>query len=379
MEKGADSLSNVAVGSNKLAKYQVFVLLDSNIYCGDWFLRGAPFRYLCHFLNNEGHTLLVPRVVLEEVANVRLRKFSEEAVVAGRAIAALNRLNGNDITTASTLPAAKKYELLSLLKESIEGVVVLEYNTLPHDEIFQRALKVQRPFREGEKGYRDTLIWMSLLAFLKTQNRPEQVAFITTNKNDFFTQSEDAEFHPDLRADLTGANVVPFKSLAAFVDRHVDKDLHGIDRVMLRPEIESFLEDQTSEMLLGSEPQKLLWRNLAPGMRWPDDVRGSAVEIMEGVEDLEFRGIEALDDDIVYVACRYDLRIVIVTFIITRAFFEANHQALKEESKFWETDVDNQVVTLKSSGRVYVTASFTYDKRTALFSGFSYSDVAFRT
>jgi hypothetical protein len=357
----------------------VFVLLDSNIYCGDWFLRGAPFRYLCHFLNNEGHTLLVPRVVLDEVANVRARRFSEEAAVAGKAIAALHRLNGDDTKAASTLPVAKEYELLSLLKESIEGVVVLEYNTLPHDEIFRRALKAQRPFREGEKGYRDTLIWMSLLAFLRKQTHPEEVAFITTNKNDFFSQSEDAEFHPDLREDLAGANVSPFKSLAAFVDRHVDKDLHGIDRVMLRPQIESFLEDQTSEMLLGGEPQKLLWRNLAPGVRWPDDLRGCGTEIMEGVEDLEFDAIEALDDDIVYLACRYDLRIVIVTFMISRAFFEANRQALEEVSKFWETDVDNQVVTLKSSGRVYVTASFTYDKRTALFSGFSYADVAFRT
>lgn len=357
----------------------MFVLLDSNVYCGDWFLKGAPFRYLCHFLNNEGHTLLVPRVVLDEVANVRARKFSEEAAAAGKAIAALHLLNGNDAKAASALPAAREYDLLVILRESIEDISVLEYNTLPHDEIFRRALKAQRPFREGEKGYRDTLIWLSLLAFLRQQTRSEEVAFVTTNKNDFFSQAEETEFHPDLRGDLAGANVVPFKSLAAFVDRHVDKNLHGIDRVMLRPQIEEFLEDQTSDMLLGGEPQKLLWRKLAPGVRWPDDLRGSAIEIMEGVEDLDFDGTEVLNDGVVYLACRYDLRIVIVTFIVSRAFFEANRDTLEEGSEFWETDVDDQVVTLKSSGRVYVTASFTYDKRTEEFSGFSYSDITFRT
>ena len=357
----------------------MFVLLDSNIYFGDWFLKGAPFRYLCHFLNNEGHTLLVPRVVLDEVANVRARKFSEEAAAAGKAIAALHRLNGDDAKAASVLPAAKEYDLLVRLKELIEDISVLEYDALPHDEIFRRALKAQRPFRDGEKGYRDTLIWMSLLAFLNQQTRPEEVAFVTTNKNDFFAQTEDTEFHPDLREDLAGVNVVPFKSLAAFVDRHVDKNLHGIDRVMLRPQIEEFLEDQTSDMLLEGEPQKLLWRNLASGIRWPEDLRGSMTEVMEGVEDLDFDGLEVLDDDVVYLACRYDLRIVIVRFMISRAFFEANREALVDRSKFWETDVGDQVVTLTSSGRMYVTASFTYDKRTEEFSGFSHSDFTFRT
>lgn len=356
----------------------MFVLLDSNIYCGDWFLKSAPFRYLCHFLNNEGHTLLVPRVVLDEVANVRARKFSEETAAAGKAIAALHLLNGDYAKATSILPAAKEYDLLVILRESIEDISVLEYNTLPHDEIFRRALKPQRPFREGEKGYRDTLIWMSLVAFLKQQTRPGEVAFVTTNRNDFFSPAELTEFHPDLREDLAGANVVPFKSLAAFVDRHVDKNLHAIDRVMLRSQIEAFLEDQTSDMLLAGDPQKLLWRELAPGVRWPEDLRGCSIEIMEGVEDLDFDGTEVLDNDVVYLACRYDLRIVIVTFIVSRAFFEANRDALEGGSKFWETDVRDQIVTLKSSGRVYVTASLTYDKKTEEFAGFSYANVTFR-
>ena len=39
------------------------VFLDSNQFISDFRLESAPMRYLFHFLNNSGHTLLLSRVV----------------------------------------------------------------------------------------------------------------------------------------------------------------------------------------------------------------------------------------------------------------------------------------------------------------------------
>jgi len=55
---------------------QVFV--DSNQFVSDFLMEGAPFRNLLHFLNNEGHTLLLSRLVVEEVEN----KYASEPLKA---------------------------------------------------------------------------------------------------------------------------------------------------------------------------------------------------------------------------------------------------------------------------------------------------------
>ncbi|EDM46807.1 PIN domain-containing protein [Marinobacter algicola] len=53
------------------------IFVDTNIFYNDWFMRNANFKYLFHFLNNEGHSLIVSDLVIQESENIRNRELLE--------------------------------------------------------------------------------------------------------------------------------------------------------------------------------------------------------------------------------------------------------------------------------------------------------------
>jgi hypothetical protein len=99
--------------------------------------------------------------------------------------------------------------------------------------VVDRALACKRPFLEGEKGYRDTLIWLSLLEHIKVTDSQDEIVFITANSKDFFESGSKDTFHPDLITDIqalpTSISIKAFSSPAAFVESVINKHEHAID------------------------------------------------------------------------------------------------------------------------------------------------------
>lgn len=361
----------------------MYVLLDSNIYCADWFAKSASFRYLIHFLNNEGHTLLLPQVVVEEVPNVRNRKFFEETVAVSKAIKALYSLNGRPVGTDFLSPPAEAYDLLKLMKQQVDEVEVLKYDAISHKEVLDRALRVKRPFRQGEKGYRDTLIWLSLVEFIKSQGKSLEIYFISGNRADFFADNDPLVFHPDLTLDLQAfphAKVTPVLSISSFVDTHVDQKAHVIDRVNLRPKFEEFLEEQALSIIVSSQAgiNETLWRRLVPGLPLFDDLQGVSAEVMEGVEDFKILVTDDMGDGDVYISCLHDLRIVMIQFFVLRRDYETHLDVIEQSGSFYEVEELGKTILLKTSVRVYITATFTYNTKAEACDGYSLSTIDFR-
>lgn len=196
----------------------MYIVLDSNIYCVDFFSKSAPLNYLIHFLNNEGHTLVIPRVVIEEVANVRTRKIKEELEVLRKSLTNVRRMSQVPICNIPSELLSEQYDLAAMMLDRIANVEIAEYCNVEHASIFKRALEVKRPFRPNEKGYRDTLLWLSLLDHLRPKEMGSEVVFINANKSDFYEDGAGIAFHDDFREDLEYfSNVVirPFLSVAA--------------------------------------------------------------------------------------------------------------------------------------------------------------------
>ena len=86
----------------------------------------------------------------------------------------------------------QKYDFKELVKKFIDysNITILDYSDVEQEEVVEKALYLKKPFQEEEKGYRDTMIWLSLLAFVKTNNIEEEVIFISSNKNDFFEKKK---------------------------------------------------------------------------------------------------------------------------------------------------------------------------------------------
>ena len=111
--------------------------------------------------------LIVPQIVVEEVKN----KYREELLKAERNLT-------ETLVKQNTLLAADEQRALKQLK--IDRVVTdfgdrLDnrlaelrarrpvYTDVPHQDLVQRDLDRRRPFQESGRGYRDALLWETLL------------------------------------------------------------------------------------------------------------------------------------------------------------------------------------------------------------------------
>lgn len=354
----------------------MYVVLDSNIYCADYFARSAPFGYLIHFLNNTGHTLLIPRVVLEEVPNVRAKKVAEESESLRKALASLRRMTQLSLPEAVGEIASEDYNLLNVMSDRVDDLEVIEYLDVDHATIFERALNLRRPFRANEKGYRDALLWLSLLQFLRSKPAGTKVVFINGNKNDFYSDDSAISFHPDLLKDLEAMPNIfmrPFLSIAAFVDAEIDKDEHALDRVKAAAIFEDYLEEQALELFEAGDPVFLqeLEEARLPGTRLFDHASGVSARVMEGVEDLNITATSNIGGDEVYVSCEHDLRIVIFEITIPDTNYELHKNAIAANHAFYDVEAMGRTVLLRTTARVYLSVSFTFNRRSNECAGYS--------
>ena len=163
------------------------VILDTNILYADFNLSGNAFRIFIEGMPRISAEVFIPQVVLDEtVAKYRQRIES--------VINAVNRSTGDfkQLTrasqdtlaiTQSSQDLTKEYESYLAKRLDSIGATIVPYPDTPHPAIVQRALLRRKPFKESGDGYRDTLIWESVLAVAKTSKG--QVVFVTNNAKDF--------------------------------------------------------------------------------------------------------------------------------------------------------------------------------------------------
>ncbi len=156
-------------------------LLDANILVADRRLRGAPAVAFLRTLARGELDAAVPWVALEEAVN----DFREAAVAAARALKETRRqLLGLGIDWSHTIdPTAETEAYRSWLLDVLRAhdIAVLPVPDAPHDDLVRWDIAGRKPFKPGGNGYRDALIWHSVL----TTSRERPVFFVTANASDF--------------------------------------------------------------------------------------------------------------------------------------------------------------------------------------------------
>lgn len=88
------------------------------------------------------------------------------------------------------------------------GIKTIPYPTVAHNDLVKRDLARKRPFQESGKGYRDALIWASVINICEKPsdifNEPKLI-FINKNHKDFC--KPDFSLHPDLKEDLVNNGI----------------------------------------------------------------------------------------------------------------------------------------------------------------------------
>ena len=142
-------------------------VLDANTVISEGFGASAHLRALLSASSAVGYKVYLPKPVLEEIAAKYARDLASNARKVGDNLGALSRLLGRDLRspldefdlTAET--ASFKERLLGQLRAS--GSEILDYPGTSHEDLVSRATSRRRPFDDKGSGYRDALVWETVL------------------------------------------------------------------------------------------------------------------------------------------------------------------------------------------------------------------------
>jgi len=179
------------------------VFLDTNVFYKNWYADKPNFKLLFYFLNNQKFDLLLSDLVVQETNNIRNREVNEVRAEITRLLNKGSKLNENPLSFKAEQLDFNEYELSDVLKYKVDWIENISYENISQKVVVERAIRSIKPFTNQEKGYRDTLIWLSFLAYLQENDIEGDVAFITNNKHDFFESNGNLlTFKEDLQKDI---------------------------------------------------------------------------------------------------------------------------------------------------------------------------------
>ncbi len=204
-----------------------YLVLDTNVIYPDFWMEGESFQYLRSHVF-AGHSLIIPEVVMDETIKY-FSQFAESALARAKrktsekSVAAFHRIYGSEAIPehSDSKLIVKRYR--SLLEQVIadSSGFIAPTPSIPQNIIYRRSLEGKKPFSaSGDKGYRDTLIWFTLLELLDDST---YITFITNNSADFY--GDNNELHTDLVEDVR--QKVSINHLK--IQRSVDEFISSID------------------------------------------------------------------------------------------------------------------------------------------------------
>lgn len=213
------------------------VVLDTTVFENGFNSRSAEVSLLKTFIVRARAELCVPTVVYDEALN-RARK---RIAAANSAIDAVHRLTGSN----EGFQKVKPEDALHIHDESLKALLLefsarlLPYPSVGHAELVRRALVPSKPFVESGRGYRDALIWHSLLDLARCETG--EVVFVSENSTDWCDGGKDLRLHSSLAKELEAlgsgaASVLIVPNLAEFNRRYTVSSLAVEPKTVLADE-----------------------------------------------------------------------------------------------------------------------------------------------
>ncbi len=292
-----------------------YIFLDSNVFFDHWHLRNAEFSLVAAFIKNSRSILLLSEIVCSEVQNLYEREQKTLMAALKKNYEKAQRFN-KERAEYSLDVLIQPYNFKDVLKEKIEFVEFIDYNEISHSVVIERAIGQVLPFRVNEKGYRDTMIWLSLLHFLKLKTKDDEVDFITRNTNDFYTTAQ--TFHFDLEKDIQNNGITCqislFSSLHACITTKIETNEYEFSN--------SSISDQYLDQISGDIESEFEWlidlmsthefKKLldASGTFFPytSSLLNHRLEIIEGMEDGFVLSYNRISSTTLYISYSFNLR-----------------------------------------------------------------------
>lgn len=163
------------------------VTIDTNIFVSDFNLDSPHARIFLDGLSLVPAKLHISEIVLDETINKFRETLEQKSKQLNELQNEVNRLlrRGFSLNLIHAQREAVAYEKTLLEKLKNVGANILPYPQSTHKEIVSKILQRRKPFKNGDSGYRDFLVWDSIRR-LETFG-VEEIVFITNNTRDFGT------------------------------------------------------------------------------------------------------------------------------------------------------------------------------------------------
>jgi hypothetical protein len=167
------------------------VFIDSTELFDSPLLASAEWRELLGRGVRYEITLYFPELVIRETERHYTRKLHEDVEATRRSEGGL-RSRGFAVVEQPL--ADQRDRLLEAFRPTVQEKidksqsVVLPMPQVPHSEVVERELDKRKPFNANGKGYRDTLIWLSILERLRSRPASwhgHMPVFVSGNTRDF--------------------------------------------------------------------------------------------------------------------------------------------------------------------------------------------------
>lgn len=343
----------------------MIIFIDTNILFNNWHLNNANFQFLFNYLENTNSILAVSELVCQEIDNKfyieleNLKKGFDSNLKKGNSL--LNKeINFDNNSLEAT------YRFKDIVNLKTENVEFYDYSTISNSLLVDRALRKVKPFKDEDKGFRDSLIWLSFLSYIKKKGN-HKIAFINNNSSDFLN-SEKTDLNESLRNDLKLQGIDNefkiYDSIRNFIEKEVGFK-HTYTKSTILEEfiypnellIEKMLQDYINS-------QSVKWfdetiKSHTANFQNTDYITNFNFEIVEGIEDPELLNWEQIEKDKFFSQLSFHLRIVEIELVIPKFFFDG----LKDDYKYRNIDVeyDSDNVVLTFIKKVYLNISFNFD------------------
>ena len=200
----------------------MYVVLDANIVISEGFGDSAHFRVLLSSASAVGHSIFIPAPAIEEVVAKFEKMLDSKTKEVEKGLETLSRHLSKPLS--SPLDDLNYETEVAQFRENLESGPnhkILDYPDTAHKELVKRAVKRTRPFDEKGSGYRDALIWESVLRLAGKVS--EQVVLLSSDKD--FCDNKGG-LHPDLIEELVSCGqckgkIILVRYLSHFVDTYV--------------------------------------------------------------------------------------------------------------------------------------------------------------
>lgn len=194
------------------------IIIDTNVIHLDFKLNKARIVTLCNTSTILGHEIFIPEVVIDEIVKQYDEKAEEYINSFNKALKKLSDLSTSPITQtpidAKGFISNYRNELNNRIKQL--GIGIIPYPNTGHKIMVARELGKKKPFKDSTKGYRDALIWDSVMEHTQKYSSNCGIIFLTANSKDF-ADKDKKDLHIDLIADCI-SNGIPTTSIRLVTD-----------------------------------------------------------------------------------------------------------------------------------------------------------------